>query len=223
MKVLDRVLWALGLVGVLSALYLIFMRVPTVVGAGDLAQRIFYFHVPMAWVSFLAFFLTFLGSIFHLWKGGRGWDHLAYSGAEIGVVFAFLNIATGSIWARPAWGHWWVWDPRLTSMLVLWLIYIGYLLLRSYTPAHQAPRFAAVVGIAGFLDVPIVYFAIRWWRTLHPGPVIGTSGGLTHIMLLTFLVSLAAFTLFFVVVARLRVSLRALESEIEDMKEAWRE
>ena len=222
MKVLDRVLWALGLVGILFALYLVFMWVPTADVREGIAQRIFYFHVPMAWLSFLAFSLTFLGSILYLWRGKRRWDDIAYCGAEIGVVFAFLNIVTGSIWARPAWGHWWVWDPRLTSMLVLWLIYVGYLLLRSYTPAHQAPRFAAVVGIAGYLDVPIVYFAIHWWRTQHPGPVI-TSGGLHPTMLTTFLVSLAAFTLFFILLARLRVGLRALEAEIEEMKEAWRE
>ena len=223
MKVLDRVLWALGLVGILVALYLVFMWVPTADVREGIAQRIFYFHVPMAWISFLAFSLTFVGSILYLLGGKRVWDHLAYSGAEIGVVFAFLNIVSGSIWARPAWGHWWVWDPRLTSMLVLWLIYVGYLLLRSYTPVHQAPRFAAVVGIAGFLDVPIVYFAIRLWRTLHPGPVIGTSGGLAPSMLTTFLVSLAAFTLFFIVLARLRVALRGAEAEIEELKEAWRE
>jgi len=222
-KVLDRVLWALGLVGILAALYLVFMWVPTADVREGIAQRIFYFHVPMAWISFLAFSLTFLGSIFYLVRGGKGWDNLAYSGAEIGVLFAFLNIATGSIWARPAWGHWWVWDPRLTSMMVLWLIYIGYLLLRSYTPAHQAPRFAAVVGIAGFLDVPIVYLAIRLWRTLHPGPVIGTGGGLHPTMLTTFLFSLAAFTLFFILLARLRVALRGAEAEIEELKEAWRE
>src|SRR3972149_11312823 len=131
-KVLDRVLWVLGLVGILAALYLVFMWVPTADVREGIAQLIFYFHVPMAWISFLAFSLTFLGSIFYLVGGGKGWDNLAYSGAEIGVLFAFLNIATGSIWARPAWGHWWVRDPRVTSMLGLWLIYIGYLLLRSY-------------------------------------------------------------------------------------------
>jgi len=221
MRVLDRVVWGVALAGIVTALYFVFMWVPTEKVLG-ISQRIFYFHVSMFWVSALAFSMTFVGSIFYLWKGKRVWDDMAYCGAEIGVVFAFLNIATGSIWARPAWGHWWVWDPRLTSMLVLLLIYVSYLLLRSYTPAHQAPRFAAVVGIAGYLDVPIVYFAIRWWRTLHPGPVI-TSGGLHPTMLTTLLISLAVFTVFFVLIARLRVGLRGLEADIEELKEAGRE
>ncbi len=212
-----------GLLGVtallfLAALYMVFLWVPTEQEMG-IVQRIFYFHVPVDWVAFLAFFIVFLGSIGYLWRRDNRWDALAQASAEIGVVFTTLMLATGSIWAKPIWGVWWTWDARLTTALVLWLIYIAYLLVRAYaSEKQQGARFAAVVGIVGFIDVPIVALAITLWRTQHPGPVI-FEGGLAPSMLATLLVSLAAFTCLYAVLLRERMALRSAETELASLKE----
>ncbi|MFQ5860676.1 MAG: cytochrome c biogenesis protein, partial [Dehalococcoidia bacterium] len=165
----------LVLTGVLMLvnLYLIFLWAPTDAILGEV-QRVFYFHVPIAFVSLMAFFVVFLGSVLYLLRGTRRWDILAHSAAEVGVLFTTLTLITGSIWARPIWGVWWTWDPLLTTTLILWLIYVGYLMLRAYAPTlAQGARFSAVLGIVGFVDVPIVYFAANWWRSVHPERVVG--------------------------------------------------
>ncbi len=201
-----------------GALYLVFIYVPTEETMG-IVQRIFYFHVPVAWVAFLAFFIVFLGSILYLWKRESKWDVIASSSAEVGVVFATLVLITGSIWAKPIWGVWWTWEPRLTTALVLWLIYIAYLTVRSFaTDEQRGARFAAVVGIVGFIDVPIVALAITLWRTQHPGPVI-FQGGLTPPMLLTLIVCVAAFTTLYSLLLIQRVSMKNDEIEIKRLKE----
>ncbi|MFC1903169.1 cytochrome c biogenesis protein [Chloroflexota bacterium] len=208
----------LGFILFVAALYLVFIYVPTEATTG-IIQRIFYFHVPLAWVAFLAFFIVFLGSIFYLWKRESKWDVIAGSSAEVGVVFTTLFLITGSIWAKPIWGVWWTWSPRLTAALVLWLIYVAYLTVRSYTTDEQrGARFAAVVGIVGFIDVPIVALAITLWRTQHPGPLIFQSG-LTPPMLLTLLVCLAAFTTLYSLLLIQRASMRNDEIEIQRLKE----
>jgi heme exporter protein C len=200
-----------------AALYLVFLYVPTEATMG-VVQRIFYFHVPVAWVAFLAFFIVFLGSILYLVKRNETWDLIASSSAEIGVVFTTLVLITGSIWAKPIWGVWWVWEPRLTTALVLWFIYLAYLLVRSFAvePSRGA-RFAAVVGIVGFIDVPIVALSITLWRTQHPGPVI-FNGGLVPAMLLTLMVSLAAFTALYALLLKERFSQKKAENEIKKLK-----
>ena len=203
------------------ALYLVFLWAPTEATMGDV-QRILYFHVPLAWVAFLAFFVVLVGSILYLWKRENKWDRLAYCSAEIGVVFTTLNLISGVIWAKSVWGIWWIWDARLATALVLWLIYVVYLLVRAYAPAAQTRSLAAVVGIIGFVDVPIVFMAVRWWRTIHPGPIVQT-GGLSSTMLYTLIVCLIAFTLFYGVLMALRVSLRDAEEEMEALiQETWR-
>jgi len=213
----------IGLLGLsfvlfIGALYMIFMYVPTEREMG-VVQRIFYFHVPLAWVAFLAFFIVFLGGVVYLWKRDKKWDILAHSSGVIGVVFTSLVLITGSIWARSAWGVWWTWDARLTSALVLWFIYVAYLLVRSLTAdKERGARFAAVVGIVGFVDVPIVALAIQVWRTQHPTPLI-FEGGLEPSMLATLMVSLVAFTSFYVVLLLQRVSMRRDEEELEELKE----
>ena len=213
----------IGLLGLsfvlfIGALYMIFMYVPTEREMG-VVQRIFYFHVPLAWVAFLAFFIVFLGGVVYLWKRDKKWDILAHSSGVIGVVFTSLVLITGSIWARSAWGVWWTWDARLTSALVLWFIYVAYLLVRSLTAdKERGARFAAVVGIVGFVDVPIVALAIQVWRTQHPTPLI-FEGGLEPSMLATLMVSLVAFTTFYVVLLLQRVSMRRDEEELEQLKE----
>lgn len=134
---------------------------------GDL-QKIMNVHVPAAWNAFIAFFIVFVASLHYLWKRREGSDLLAASAAEVGAVLTGLTLALGSIWGRPTWGVWWTWDPRLTSTAILLVIFVGYLALRSFVddPDRRA-RWSAGVGILGFLNVPIVYMSVRWWRTLH--------------------------------------------------------
>lgn len=201
-----------------GALYLIFIYVPTEETMGAV-QRIFYFHVPIAWVAFLAFFVVFLGSLLYLWKREPKWDVIASSSAEVGLVFTTLVLITGSIWAKPIWGVWWTWDARLTTALVLWLIYVAYLIIRSYVADEErGARFAAVVGIIGFIDVPIVALAISLWRTQHPSPVI-FQGGLASSMLLTLIVCLIAFTTLYSLLLIQRISMKNDEIEIKKLKE----
>ncbi len=217
-QVLRNALLGLSFILFITALYLVFIYVPTEKTMG-IVQRIFYFHVPVAWVAFLAFFIVFLGSIMYLWKRQSKWDVIARSSAEVGVVFATLVLITGSIWAKPIWGVWWTWEPRLTTALVLWLIYVAYLIVPSFAAEEsRGARFAAVVGIVGFIDVPIVALAITLWRTQHPGPVI-FQGGLAPAMLLTLLVCLAAFTTLFSLLLIQSVSIKNDEIETRKLKE----
>jgi heme exporter protein C len=142
-------------------------------------QRIFYYHVPSAMAAFLFFAISLAGSIGFLScrRNRPEWaqvsDAWALSGAEVGVVFCTVVLITGPLWGRRAWGIWWTWDARLTTTLVLWLIYMSYLLLRRFAAGPQVQTLAAVLGIFGALDVPIVYMSTRWWRTQHPAPVFG--------------------------------------------------
>jgi heme exporter protein C len=140
---------------------------PAEAGMGHL-QKIMYVHVPAAWSAFLAFGLVFVMSIAYLLRRKESHDLLAASAAEVGVVLTGLTLALGSIWGRPTWGVWWTWDPRLTSTAVLFVIFVGYLALRAFVEdPQQRARWAAAVGVLGFLNVPIVYMSVRWWRTLH--------------------------------------------------------
>lgn len=208
-----------SLVSLVLSLYLIFLWVPTEKSMG-IIQRIFYWHVSLAWVAFLAFFIVFMGSVLFLVRKNLFWDRLAYSAAQIGVFLTGLMLVSGSIWARPVWGAWWVWEPRLTTALVLFLVYVGYLMVRSYSSEAQGPKFGAVVGIIGFVDVPIVYMSVRWWRTIHPKQVIGggEGSGLDPSMLLTLIVSVLAFSLLFWLLLRLKIALRESEEEIKLME-----
>jgi len=195
-------------VAMLTALGMVFLYAPREATMGDV-QRIFYFHVSSAWVGFFAFFVTFLAGILYLIRGERQWDILALSSVEVGLTFITMAVITGSLWARPVWGTYWTWEPRLTISAVQLLIYIAYGMLRRAVegPERQA-RFAAVYGIVAFVTVPLSWFAIRWWRTIHPD--ILTGGGemtLTPRMVQTLLVSLAAFTLLYVTLLRQRIRL----------------
>ena len=214
---LAVIAWA----AVAVALYLIFFVAQEADAAmGGQLQRIFYFHVPSAWVAYLAFALVFGASIAYLRSGARRWDLLAHASAEIGVLFCSLVLITGPIWARPVWGTWWQWDARLTSSLVMWLTYVGYLLLRSLAvDPTSVGRLAAVVGTVGFINVPIVHFSVRWWRTLHPsGPTPANpaeSSGLGTPELTAFFAALIAFTLLFAWLLAMRVRIGRLEDAVE--------
>lgn len=200
-----------------TTLYLVFIWVPTEKIMG-IVQRIFYLMVPMGWLALLSFLLVFIGSILFLVKRDSKWDILAQSSAETGIVFTTLALITGSIWAKPVWGVWWTWEPRLTATLILWLIYLAYFLVRSLaTEETRGARFAAVVGIVGFIDIPIIALATTLWRGMHPRPII-FEGGIAPPMLFTLIVSLTAFTALYILILIQRVSLKRDETEIKRLK-----
>jgi len=198
-------------------LYFIFMVAPTDSVLGHV-QRVFYFHVPIAIVSFLAFFVVFISSLGYLIKRTPKWDAVAHASAEVGVVFVTLALLTGIIWARPVWNTWWTWEPRLTTTMILWLIYVAYLMVRSYAPTQsKGAIYAAVVGIIGFVDVPIVYYSVVWWRSIHPSPVVGPfaqADALDGTMALVLLFSLITFLFFFTYMVAERMELRNTEEAL---------
>src|SRR5262249_16691515 len=157
------------------ALYEALVDAPTEKTMGDV-QRIFYYHVSSAWTAFVLFGINFIASIVYLIRRSTAADALALVSAEVGVVFCTVVLVTGPLWARPVWGIWWTWDMRLTSTLLLWLIYVSYLVLRRFSTSGQTPVLAAALAIFGALDVPLVYFSIWIFRTQHPQPVIGSGG-----------------------------------------------
>jgi len=198
----------------LAALYAIFLYAPVEKTMG-LVQKIFYIHVPSAFLAFLGFFITFIASILYLYKRDHKWDVAAFCSAEIGVIFCTIVLITGPIWAKPIWNVWWTWDPRLTTTLILWFIYISYLMLRRSVKESQQGNFSAVFGIIGFVNVPITFLAIRLWRSIHP--VLITSRGINistpmkHTLALTFL----AFCLLFFYLLKSRIKLEKMKMEIE--------
>ncbi len=181
-------------------------------------QRIFYYHVPSAWTSFLCFFANFIASVVYLARRNLKADAFAASTAEVGVVFCTVVLVTGPLWARPVWGIWWTWDARLTTTLVLWLIYVSYLILRRYSTGQARPTLAAALAIFGFLDVPIVYMSIRWWRTQHPQPVIagGQGSGLDHRMWTAVLWNWVAFMAFAALLIWVRYRLETARQQLDE-------
>jgi len=175
--VLDKALPAATFAGVVAALYLVFVYVPNDAYQGPV-QRIFYFHVPSAMATFGATGVLAVASAMFLWTGREAWDRLAHSAAEVGLLFCSIVLTTGPIWARPIWGTWWTWDARLTTTLILWLIYVAYLMLRNFAPTRElGARYAAVLGIVGAIDVPIINRSVYWWRTIHPAVLRTREGG----------------------------------------------
>ena len=205
----ERVLGWASVVAVAVTLVMSLLVVPPDASQGDV-QRLMYVHVPAAWLAYLSFFVVFVASIAYLVTKRIRWDRLAAASAEVGVLFTALTIALGMLWGKPVWGAWWTWDPRLTTTAILLLLYLGYLAVRRLpeSPARRA-RWAAVVGIVAFLDVPIVQLSVTWWRSLHQGPTVRLLGQSTiaPIMLTTLLIALGAFTLLYcyLLVLRLRV------------------
>ena len=167
----------------------IFLYAPTDALQGPV-QRIFYLHVSSAIAAYGCFAVVLIGGLVYLRNESDVADRFARAGALVGVVFTTVTLVMGMLWARPIWGTYWTWDARLTSTLVLWIVYAGYLLVRRLTdPGRQSARLAAVVGIFGFIDVPIVHFSVTWWRTVHPGPVI-VDDALPASMLGTFVLTM---------------------------------
>ena len=208
--------------GLVATMYGAFVWAPTEKTMGDI-QRIFYIHVPTAWNALMAIIAIFICSIAYLATKDLRWDRISLACAEIGTIFCTAFLVTGPIWARPVWGVWWVWDARLTSSLILWLMYLSYLLLRDFLEESQRrATLAAVFGIFAAVDAPIVYFSIRLWRTQHPAPVIlgGPDSGLDPTMFKVFMLSLATFTLLFVLLVIIRVRLEKHREEVRQMRRA---
>lgn len=212
---------AVGIAAIVSlsiGLYMAFVYAPTDRIQGH-AQRIFYVHVPMAWLAYLAFAVIFVGSVGYLWKRSQAMDRLARSSAELGFLFTSLVLLTGMLWGRPIWNAWWSWDARLTTTLILWFIYLGYFMVRAYaSDAEQGARFGAVLGIIGAVDVPIIHFSVTWWRTLHPEPVVlDTSGpNLPNSMLYSMLVCLLGFTLLYVYLMIQKYRIETVKDQLAD-------
>lgn len=183
-------------------------------------QRLMYVHVPAAWLAFLAFGLTLLGSAGWLWRRQDRYDRLAAASAEVGVFFTGLAIVLGSIWGKPVWGVWWTWDPRLVTTALLFFVYLGYLALRRATldPVLRARR-SAVFGVVAFVQVPIVHLSVLWWRSLHQPPTVLRPGDPTidHVMLAALLLNLAAFTVLFALLLVMRIRVGQVEQEVEAM------
>ena len=223
-SILPRLTWLDGLfwvtaVAIFVDLYLIFLWVPKEAIQGNV-QRIFYFHVPAAWIAYLAFFLVFLFGIFHLRTRKPRWDHYAYSAAELGVVFTSVTLVTGIIWAKPIFGVWWVWDARLTTTALLWLVYVGYLMVGAYAVSpDKASRLRSAVGILGFAVVPLNFLSVSLWDTVHIEPVVagGDDAFLSGDMKFTLYFSLATFTALFIFLLVVRIMLRESEAAVEEL------
>jgi heme exporter protein C len=219
-------MWKRALVGAVvlclvgAAAYASFYIEPTERTMG-LIQRIFYFHAASAWAGMTAFSICFVANLLYVWRRQPRWDSLGVSAAEVGLAFITVVLITGPIWAKPAWGIYWTWDARLTSTFVLWLLYISYLLLRTLIeePDRRA-LLSALFGIFAFLDVPIVFGAIRWWRTQHPAPVImgGPGSGLEPTMRAVFFFSVLALHALMVFLIAERYGLEKLRMELDILR-----
>jgi heme exporter protein C len=217
-RYLANGLGMVALLTVLVGLYLALVYAPADTLQGDV-QRIMYIHVPTAWVAFFAFFVVFVSSLVYLWKRLPEADRLAYASAEIGVLFTGLTLIDGSIWGKPTWGIWWTWDARLTTTAILFVIYVGYLMLRSFVDeTDRRARLAALVGIVGFIDVPIIYMSVLWFRTLHQPPSIQRGGAsMPDTMLFTLLFNFGAYTLVYLFFLVKRVRIESLNAIAETL------
>jgi heme exporter protein C len=214
MKKLFPVLAILSGVLLSYALYQGLVVAPTEQTMGNV-QRIFYYHVPSAWTAFILFFVNFAASVTYLVKRRPTADIVALVTAEVGVVFCTVVLITGPIWARPVWGIWWTWDMRLTSTLVLWLIYVSYLFLRRFSSSGETPLLAASLAVLGALCVPFVYFSIWFFRTQHPQPVVGGGGSIDPRMTHALLINWLAFSFFAFLVCWSRYRLEKLQRDLD--------
>lgn len=212
-RLLTLLTWAL-VPGMVLAFYMAFIFAPTEAFMGDV-QRIFYLHLASAWNAFAAFGIVFIGSFAYLRSGSGKWDRLAAAAVEIGVLFTTITLVSGTFWARNVWGAWWEWDPRLTSTLVMWLMYVAYLLLRQgIDDPERRGRLSAVLGILAFVNVPIVHMSVQWWRSLHPHTVSPGRVDLHPDMWTAALIMVAAFFIMGAVLLIQRLRILALEQDL---------
>jgi heme exporter protein C len=206
------------------ALYLIFIWVPTETNQGAV-QRILYFHVPVAWGSMLGIFVVSGSSFMYLWKRNEKWDRLAVASAEVGLVFGGMMLLSGMIWARPVWAVWWTGEAKLTTALILFFIYVAYLMFRAYfPPGAQRQRLAAIIGVTGAVDTPIIYFAANLWSQAHPplvtGPAADAESALGSDLGTVLMVSTLAFTFLFIYMVQTRYKIRKSEDDLVELKRA---
>jgi len=204
---------------VIVALGMAFLYAPRELTMGNV-QRIFYFHVASAWVGFFGFFVTFLAGIGYLVTARRSWDIIGLSSVEVGLTFISMTVVTGALWAKPVWGTYWTWEPRLTISAVQLLIYVAYVMLRgSIESSERQARFAAVYGIVAFVTVPLSWFAIRWWRTIHPDILTGGEGmAVTPRMIQTLIASIVAFTVLYATLLRQRIRLEDADDALTRLR-----
>ena len=214
---MRSLLGGVTLAGLVAGLVMGFAIAPREATQGNV-QRIMYLHVPSVWVAYLAFAVVLVTSIVYLVRLAEAADRLAHASAEVGVLFTGLTIATGSIWGKPTWGTWWTWDARLTTVSILFVMYLGYLLLRGMIEDRErGARFAAVLGIVAAFNIPLVHFSVYWWRTLHQPPslVKPGPGTMPGIIVTALLVNFAAFTLLYAYFVTRRARVLRLEAEAE--------
>lgn len=217
----DRLLPPAVIAAMLGAVYLIFVRVPTDAYQGPV-QRIFYVHMAMWLATFTAFAIVGAASVGYLWRRTAGWDRLGRAAAELGLLYCTLGLATGTIWAKPIWGTWWTWDPRLTLTLILWMIYAAYLLLRSLaSDAQHGATLAAILGVSGVADLYLINRAVYWWRGIHPAVIVDREGGsglIDPVMRVTLVVCMLAFFLLFLWLLRVRLRAARLHDAVEELR-----
>ncbi|MCL6631228.1 MAG: cytochrome c biogenesis protein CcsA [Alicyclobacillus herbarius] len=221
---MKRDVLLLAVTGIWMLIFLFFALIisPPEQHMGDLV-RILYFHVNSAWTALLAFFTTFLASIGYLVRRKPMWDVLAASAAEIGVMFTTFTLITGSLWGRPVWNTWWTWDPRLTTTLILWFLYVAYLLLRQTIDGlERRGRVAAVYAIVAFADVPIIHESVTWWRSIHPTVIDDSGFHMPASMTIPLLMGAMAFFLLFGLLLWLRCRLEWTRLEVLRIREQVR-
>ena len=195
---------SLSSVLMVGSLYMSLIWAPTEITLGD-SQRIFYIHIPLAWLGMLSVIIVAVFSIAYLITRNIKWDNLAYSTAELGFILITLVLVTGMIWSKAEWTVWWTWDPKLTTTVILWFIYLAYIMLRKYGPSDlRGASYGAVLGIIGAIDVPMIYMAANWWSSAHPelniGPLSNESSSVNSEMMMTLLVSLIAYTMLYIII-----------------------
>ncbi len=222
----KKALWLCAALFISVDVYMIYLYVPLEAQEG-IVQKIMYLHIPIAWTAFTSFFMVFVFSILFLWKKERIWDIYASSSAEVGMIFCTLVLITGPIWARPIWGVWWTWDSRLTLTLILWFIFASYLMLRNQgIEASLKAKYSAVLGIVGFLDVPLIHFSVLWWRTIHPKPkMLDVKGGIGSglgdpSMIITLCISIVTFFLIFLLFFLMKSEGELLRDDMESLRSA---
>ncbi len=219
-SIVRKIFLVLSLIAIPIGFYFAFVYAPVEKTMG-MVQKIFYWHVPSAWMAFLGFFIVFGCSLFYLWLKEARIARLALAAAEIGFLFTTIVLLTGPLWAKPVWGVWWSWDPRLTTTLLLWFIYFAYLVLdRFFDDPSRVTRYRAVLGIIGSLDIPLIHVSVLWWRTLHPKPVVLSSEGLGSGLYPTMLHALEVNGMVFLIIF---ITLLLYRMEAERLKEQIRE
>jgi len=217
----HRFFGAASLVLIPVSLYMVFVYAPTE-ATGDV-QRIFYYHVATAWNAFAFFAAVAVASAMYLFTRVEAWNHAARTLGELGVLFTTLTLIAGSLWARPIWNVWWTWDPRLTTTLILWFIYVAYLLVQAAgEESSRQRRIGAIVGVVGFVDIPLVHYSAILWRSIHPVVITRESAGMPAEMFVTMILSVIAFTALGLFLWGHRMEVEALAERVEVLKESVR-